>query len=418
MAAQLLETSTGVWSVTLDDVTQDWSFSGSYDYSTPGITAEWIEEDPSSDGGLLPFANYGSTDFTSVAVVSSDPSSTGLSPVYMTNASAAIVSYPGSYDAATDSFPVTYGSPSPLITTLSPDHGSTAGGTVVTIGGNFVTGVEAVKFGGVSVPFDADISDGTVTATAPAHSAGIVDVTVTTPGGTSHTTDADEFQLRRTRCSTCATAGHLTIGEHDPRLLACRWLRRRDLHLRLSSVLRLDRFSQVAASCRRHCADGGQGVGTGSTPPTAGIFAFGDSGFYGSLPGLGLAPYGIGRAEISLDAPIVGMVPSADGGGYFLVASDGGVFAFGDARFAGSCPGIGGCSGAAVAVMPDATGNGYWLVTQTGHVYTFGDAPYFGAPGPQNVHVTSAIRTPDGKWLLDPLCQWCGRQLRRRRRFR
>ena len=115
-----------------------------------------------------------------------------------------------------------------------------------------------------------------------------------------------------------------------------------------------------------------------------GIFAFGDAGFYGSIPGLGLSPAGSGRPR-SLNAPIVGMVPSADGGGYFMVASDGGVFAFGDAHFAGSCPGIGGCSGAAVAVMPDATGNGYWLVTQTGHVYTFGDAPYFGAPGPENV---------------------------------
>ena len=132
-----------------------------------------------------------------------------------------------------------------------------------------------------------------------------------------------------------------------------------------------------------------------------GIFAFGDSGFYGSIPGLGLHPAGSGQPN-SLDAPIVGMVPSTDGGGYFMVASDGGVFAFGDARFAGSCPGIGGCSGAAVAVMPDASGNGYWLVTQSGHIYTFGDAPYFGAPGPQSVPVTSAVRTPDGRgyWIL------------------
>ena len=52
------------------------------------------------------------------------------------------------------------------------------------------------------------------------------------------------------------------------------------------------------------------------------------------------------------------MVPSSDGGGYFMVASDGGVFAFGDARFEGSCPGIGGCSGAAVAVVPDARATG------------------------------------------------------------
>jgi hypothetical protein len=131
-----------------------------------------------------------------------------------------------------------------------------------------------------------------------------------------------------------------------------------------------------------------------------GVFAF-DAGFYGSIPGLGIHPAGSGLPN-SLDAPIVGMVPSADGGGYFMVASDGGVFAFGDAKFAGSCPGIGGCSGAAVAVMPDASGNGYWLVTQSGHVYTFGDAPYYGAPGPQSVPVTSAVRTPDGRgyWIL------------------
>ena len=52
--------------------------------------------------------------------------------------------------------------------------------------------------------------------------------------------------------------------------------------------------------------------------------------------------------------------------------------------------------------MPDASGDGYWLVTQTGHVYTFGDAPYYGAPGPQSVAVTSAVRTPNGGgyWIL------------------
>ena len=96
------------------------------------------------------------------------------------------------------------------------------------------------------------------------------------------------------------------------------------------------------------------------------------------------------------------MVPSSDGGGYFMVASDGGVFAFGDARFEGSCPGMGGCSGAAVAVVPDASGNGYWLVTQTGNVYAFGDATFYGAPGNQGSPVTSAVRTADGGgyWVL------------------
>jgi Bacterial Ig-like domain (group 3) len=132
-----------------------------------------------------------------------------------------------------------------------------------------------------------------------------------------------------------------------------------------------------------------------------GIFSFGDSSFYGSLPALGLNPAGSGGPH-SLSAPIVGMVPSSTGHGYFMVGSDGGVFAFGDARFAGSCPGIGGCAGAAVAVMPDHSGNGYWLVTTTGAVYAFGDAPFFGTPPAQPDAVVDAVAAPNGQgyWIL------------------
>jgi hypothetical protein len=133
-----------------------------------------------------------------------------------------------------------------------------------------------------------------------------------------------------------------------------------------------------------------------------GVFAFGDASFYGSIPGLGVSPAGSGAPK-ELNAPIVGMVPSYDDGGYFMVGADGGIFAFGDAQFEGSCPSLaGGCSGTAVAVMPDASGRGYWLVTATGNVYTFGDAPYLGAPGSQGSTVTSAVRTSDGAgyWIL------------------
>ncbi len=126
-----------------------------------------------------------------------------------------------------------------------------------------------------------------------------------------------------------------------------------------------------------------------------GIFSFGNAGFYGSIPGLGIAPAGSGGH--SLNAPIVGMVPSSDGGGYFMVGADGGVFTFGDAKFEGSCPAIGGCAGgAAVAVMPDATGNGYWVVTAGGDVQPFGDAAAYGGPGPVGGPVVAAVRTPDG----------------------
>jgi hypothetical protein len=134
-----------------------------------------------------------------------------------------------------------------------------------------------------------------------------------------------------------------------------------------------------------------------------GVFAFGDAGFYGSIPGLGIAPAGTPGKVHQLNAPIVAIVSSGDGGGYYMVASDGGVFAFGDARFAGSCPGLyPNCVAPAVAVMPDASGNGYWVVTAAGVVRHFGDAAQYGAPGRRFVPVTSAVRTPDGRgyWIL------------------
>ena len=146
-----------------------------------------------------------------------------------------------------------------------------------------------------------------------------------------------------------------------------------------------------------------------------GIFSFGDSAFYGSIPGLGLHPAGSGLPN-SLNAPIVGMVPTITGRGYFMVASDGGVFAFGDARFEGSCPGIGGCSGAAVAVMPDHSGNGYWLVTATGGVYAFGDAALLRFPAARRRARRRRRGHPGRARLLDAVRQRRRGRVRRRRR--
>jgi hypothetical protein len=127
-----------------------------------------------------------------------------------------------------------------------------------------------------------------------------------------------------------------------------------------------------------------------------GVFAFGDARYAGSVPGLGLAPAGTPGPAPHLSSPIVGVVPSAGGRGYLLVGSDGGVFAFGDARFAGSCPGSGGCPGPVVAMVGDRTGDGYWMVTATGRLERFGDAPTLGEPGPQSTAAVGAAGTPGG----------------------
>ncbi len=127
-----------------------------------------------------------------------------------------------------------------------------------------------------------------------------------------------------------------------------------------------------------------------------GLFAFGDATFHGSIPGLGIGPAGSGTPH-ALSGPIVTMVASPTGRGYLLVGADGGVFAFGDARFYGSCPQIHGCSGSVVAVVPDTGELGYWIVTSTGHVYAFGNARYLGAPTLVSAPVTGAVPSATGR---------------------
>lgn len=83
--------------------------------------------------------------------------------------------------------------PKPAVTGLSPATGPAAGGTVVTITGTVLTGATAVTFGGVAATNFTVNSATSITATAPAHATGSVDVLVTTPNGVSANTAADNF---------------------------------------------------------------------------------------------------------------------------------------------------------------------------------------------------------------------------------
>ncbi len=97
-----------------------------------------------------------------------------------------------------------------------------------------------------------------------------------------------------------------------------------------------------------------------------GIFTFGDAGFYGST------------GAIQLNQPIVGMAATADGQGYWLVASDGGIFTFGDAGFHGSTGAIH-LNRPIVGMAATSDGQGYWLVASDGGIFTFGDAAFMGS---------------------------------------
>jgi IPT/TIG domain/FG-GAP repeat len=81
----------------------------------------------------------------------------------------------------------------PAVSSVSPNSGPASGGTAVTITGTGVTGASAVKFGSTAATSFTVNSATRITATSPAGSAGAVDVTVATAGGTSATGSADEF---------------------------------------------------------------------------------------------------------------------------------------------------------------------------------------------------------------------------------
>jgi hypothetical protein len=122
-----------------------------------------------------------------------------------------------------------------------------------------------------------------------------------------------------------------------------------------------------------------------------GIFAFGDAGFYGSMGGA------------ALSRPVVGMAATPDGRGYWLVASDGGIFAFGDAGFYGSTGSLV-LNRPVVGMAPTADGHGYWLDASDGGIFAFGDAGFHGSMGgvPLNRPAVGMAATPDGRgyWLV------------------
>ena len=110
------------------------------------------------------------------------------------------------------------------------------------------------------------------------------------------------------------------------------------------------------------------------------------------------------------------MASTADGGGYWLVASDGGVFAFGDATFFGSMGGIA-LNRPIVGMASTPDGHGYWLVASDGGIFTFGDATFHGSMGgvPLNRPIVGMASTADGRRLLAGGLRRRHLQLRHRR---
>jgi hypothetical protein len=133
------------------------------------------------------------------------------------------------------------------------------------------------------------------------------------------------------------------------------------------------------------------GAGYWVVATDGGIFAYGDAAFFGST------------GSMKLNRPVVGMAATPSGKGYWLVASDGGIFAFGDAGFFGSTGSMQ-LNRPIVGMAATPSGKGYWLVASDGGIFAFGDAGFFGSTGSIALEspVIQMAATPTGKgyWMV------------------
>jgi hypothetical protein len=308
----------------------------------------------------------------------------------------------------------------PSITNVDPSAGPAHGGTrVVITGSGFGSGAPVVSFGGVDAAVLSH-SPTAITVTTPDVATGrTVSVTVTTTGtggGTSAAVPASEYTFLSPHVTSVVPFKGPTAGG------GLVTVRGTDFD-GATSV----RFGSVESPAFRVTSSGSlvaqvpAGPATGATVDVivtnpdgqspavpadrylyalpgywlvasdGGIFNYGAAGFYQSAGGM------------HLNAPIVGMAATPDDRGYWLVASDGGIFAYGDAAFYGSMGGkplnkpvVG------MAATPD--GLGYWLVASDGGIFSFGDASFYGSTGGMHLNrpVVGMAATPDGGgyWLV------------------
>lgn len=129
-------------------------------------------------------------------------------------------------------------------------------------------------------------------------------------------------------------------------------------------------------------------------PPTYVTSPFWVATSKGAVWALNNAPNFGGVPPADLPAPVVAMVPTADGHGYWLATSRGNVYGFGDAHWYGSTAARALTSPITGMAADPATG-GYWLYSAQGNVYNF-NAPWRGSA------VAAHASSPVVGMTLDP----------------
>lgn len=166
------------------------------------------------------------------------------------------------------------------------------------------------------------------------------------------------------------------------------------------------------------------GTGYVAASSDGGVFAYGQSGFYGSTYTFG------GSATTVLGASLVGInqpwkvSTQKLAAGYWVVASNGGVCDFGPVgaeKPAGTWTEADGCYGpvagtftgttvtgvAGIAGLAGSPADGYWLTSANGGAFAYGGVGYYGSPSQSGLltsgHLLSGIATTSdglGYWLV------------------
>ena len=157
-------------------------------------------------------------------------------------------------------------------------------------------------------------------------------------------------------------------GDRRRRGVLAGGLRRGNLLLRRRPVLRLHRVDLAEQACRRHGGDA-QRFGYNLVASDGGIFNYGTARFYGSA------------GSLALNKPVVGMAAPVSGG-YYLVASEGGIFSYPSTLpFYGSTGSIH-LNKPVVGMASVAVG--YHLVASDGGIFSYPSTlPFLGSRGGQ-----------------------------------
>jgi IPT/TIG domain len=308
--------------------------------------------------------------------------------------------------------------PAPVVSSVSPSVG-TAGDThttaVMISGANF-TGATAVTFGSEDAPgFQVD-SPTLIAVNTPTAMAGTVDVTVTTPAGTSATSPKDQFVFQGPSTSppvvtslSPSSAPGLNDqgypGAVEVVIEGDNFIGATAINFGSDAVPASLAYVNTANEIQIEGPGAPAGTvvditvttaaGTSALSPAdrftytaplpadgyweaaadGGVFSFGNAPFYGSMGGT------------HLNAPVVGISVDRSQNGYLEVASDGGIFTFGDAEFHGSMGGTH-LDSPIVGMALDPYSGGYWEVAADGGVFSF-DAPFLGSLGGK--HLSSPI---------------------------